>query len=318
MEKKRGARIMNKDFPGGVWPTMITPYKSDESIDYDALKKMIDWYIDNKVQGLFAVCQSSEMFFLSIEERVNIAKFVKQQTNGRVPVIASGHISDKLEDQITELSKMAETGVDAVILITNRLAAADEPDTVFINNLEEILEALPKDMPLGFYECPYPYKRLITPEIIKYCLKTDRFYFIKDTSCDVENIKEKMSLIKGTKLKLYNANSATLLETLPLGVEGYCGVMANFHPALYDWLLNNWKKEPQKSKDLMNFLSLASQIERQLYPVNAKYNFSLEGIDISYISRSKDSSLFTSANKLEVEHLHGLVKKIYSDLGLKY
>lgn len=40
-------------------------------------------------------------------------------------------------------------------------------------------------------------------------------------------------------LKLYNANSATLLETLSLGIDGYCGGMANFHPALYDWLLDN-------------------------------------------------------------------------------
>lgn len=308
---------MITNFPGGVWPTMITPYTADGSIDYENLRKMIDWYIENKVQGLFAVCQSSEMFFLTLEERLKIASFVKKYANGRVPVIASGHISDKLEDQIIELNKMAETGVDAVILISNRLAAQDEPDTVFIKNLEKILEALPKDIPLGFYECPYPYKRLISPEIIKYCLKTDRFYFIKDTSCDVENIKEKMSLIKGTHLKLYNANSATLLETLPLGIDGYCGVMANFHPALYDWLLNNWEKEPQKAKDLMNFLSLASQIERQLYPVNAKYYLSLEGIPISYVSRSKDASLFTSANKLEVEHLHGLDKKIHAELGLK-
>ncbi|MHB8065060.1 MAG: dihydrodipicolinate synthase family protein [Ruminiclostridium sp.] len=308
---------MNKNFPGGVWPTMITPYKLDGNVDFDALKKMIDWYIGNKVQGLFAVCQSSEMFYLSLEERIELAKFVKEQTDGRVPVIASGHISDKIEDQIIELNKIAETGVDAVILITNRLAAQNESDTVFIKNLEKILTSFPKEVPLGFYECPYPYKRLISPEIIKYCLQTGRFYFIKDTSCDVEKIREKMSLIKGTQLKLYNANAATLLETLPLGVEGYCGVMANFHPALYDWLLKNWKSEPQKSKELMNFLSLASQIERQFYPVNAKYNFGLEGIEIQCSSRSKDANLFTAANRLEVEHLYDLVKKIYIKLGLR-
>ena len=308
---------MNTNFPGGVWPTMVTPYKMDGSVDYGALSNMVDWYIENKVKGLFAVCQSSEMFFLSLEERVKLAKFVIEHVNGRVPVIASGHTADKLEDQIKELNAMAETGVDAIILLTNRLAAEDEPDTVFLNNLEKIINALPKEMPLGFYECPYPFKRLLSPEIIKYCLQTDRFNFIKDTSCDVENMREKMSLIKGTKLQLYNANSATLLETLPLGVTGYCGVMANFHPALYDWLLNNWENEPEKAEGLMNFLSLASQIERQLYPVNAKYNFMLEGIEMTYISRSKDTNQFTSANKLEVKQLHELVKVVCKSLGLR-
>lgn len=308
---------MSKNFPGGVWPTMITPYKMDGSVDYDALKNMIDWYIENKVQGLFAVCQSSEMFFLSLEERVKVAEFVKMYVDGRVPVIASGHISDDINNQITELNKIAETGVDAVILITNRLAAENEPDSVFIKNLKKILDSLPKDIPLGFYECPYPYKRLITPEIIKYCLKTDRFYFIKDTSCDVDNIREKMELIRYTQLKLYNANSATLLDTLPLGVEGYCGVMANFHPALYDWLLKNWENEVKKSRELMNFLSLASQIERQLYPVNAKYHFNLEGIEMQDVCRSKDSSSFSSANRREVEQLHELAKTVSSCLNFK-
>ncbi|HEY5585059.1 MAG TPA: dihydrodipicolinate synthase family protein [Ruminiclostridium sp.] len=307
---------MNNKFPGGVWPTMITPYKVDGSIDYDTLEKMIEWYIKNQVQGLFAVCQSSEMFYLTLEERVELASFVKNKANGRVPVIASGHISDSIEDQVIELNKIAKTGVDAVILITNRLAKENEPDSVFIKNLERIMSEIPKEMPLGFYECPYPYKRLVSPEIIKYCLQTGRFYFIKDTSCDVDNIRKKMELIKGTQLKLYNANAATLLETLPLGVEGYCGVMANFHPALYSWLLENWKKEPQKSKELMNFLSLASQIERQLYPVNAKYHFGLEGIEIQCSSRSKDASLFTASNKLEVEHLHGIAKTIKTLMGI--
>ncbi len=308
--------MMKYNFPGGVWPTMVTPYKLDGGVDYDALENMIEWYIKNKVQGLFSVCQSSEMFFLSLEERVDIAKFVKEHAKGRVPVIASGHISDKIEDQIHELTEMAQTGIDALILITNRLASENESDEVFIENLKKILSNIPKELPLGFYECPYPYKKLISPEVLKYCLTTQRFYFIKDTSCDADNIKEKMDVIKGTQLKLYNANTATLLKTLPLGVHGYCGVMANFHPALYDWLLNNWTNEQQKSKELMDFLSVASQIERQLYPVNAKYYLIMEGIEMEYISRSKDAGQFTAANKLEVEQFHDITKKIEGLFGL--
>ena len=45
--------------PTGVWPTMITPYHADGSIDYAALEALIDWYIVHGADGLFAVCQSS-------------------------------------------------------------------------------------------------------------------------------------------------------------------------------------------------------------------------------------------------------------------
>ena len=102
---------------------MLTPFTRENQVDYDALGALIEWYIQEGVSGLFAVCQSSEMFFLSLEERVGIARYCVQKAAGRVPVIASGHISDAFEDQVRELKLIGETGVDAVILITNRLAA---------------------------------------------------------------------------------------------------------------------------------------------------------------------------------------------------
>ena len=70
---------------------------------------------------LFAVCQSSEMFFLSLEERVNLSRFVVSRAAGRIPVVSSGHVSDTREEQLAELTAIADTGPDALILITNRL-----------------------------------------------------------------------------------------------------------------------------------------------------------------------------------------------------
>ena len=112
---------------------------------------------------------------------------------------------------------------------------------------------IPKDVPLGFYECPYPYKRIISPELLKWCADTGRFYFIKDTSCDIENMKAKLEVIKGTNLKLFNANTSTLLETLELGASGYSGVMANFHPELYVKLCNIYKETLQKQERSQTF-----------------------------------------------------------------
>ncbi len=80
--------MAENQFSGGVWPVMLTPFTEEGQVDYPALERLIEWYIDNGVSGLFAVCQSSEMFFLSLEERIKIAGFVKEKAAGRVPVIA--------------------------------------------------------------------------------------------------------------------------------------------------------------------------------------------------------------------------------------
>ena len=67
----------------------------------------------------------------------------------------------------------------------------NEGDDVFIANGEKLLAQLPADAKLGFYECPYPYKRLVTPKILDWCLSTGRFYYMKDTCCDAALIAER-------------------------------------------------------------------------------------------------------------------------------
>lgn len=142
---------------------------------------MVNWYIDQGVAGLFTVCQSSEQFFLTLEERVNVTRTVQETSAGRVPVITSGHVSDDTNDQIAEMQVMEDTGAEALILITNRLARENESDQCWIRDCQALLDNLDPQTALGLYECPYPYKRLLSEEIIEFCLSTGRFYFIKDT-----------------------------------------------------------------------------------------------------------------------------------------
>ncbi|MBQ4136767.1 MAG: dihydrodipicolinate synthase family protein, partial [Clostridia bacterium] len=182
---------MAKDYNFGAYPTMITPYNEKNEIDYDTVKKYVRWYYDNGCDGIFAVCQSSEIFYLTLEERVKLNKTVYDEVqrlseNGgrKMTVVSSGHISDTIEEQARELNMIANSGTDALILITNRLDINNEGDEVWIKNAEALLEKLPSDIGLGLYECPYPYKRLVTPKILNWCLETGRFYFMKDTCCD--------------------------------------------------------------------------------------------------------------------------------------
>lgn len=306
---------MTKEFPNGVYPVMLTPFTENNEVDYEALGKLIDWYIEKGVNGLFADCQSSEMFFLSLEERVKIGEFVKKYADGRVPVVTSGHISDSLEDQAKELTAIAGTGADAVILLTNRLAKENESDEVWLENLKKLLEMIPKDVPLGFYECPYPYKRIISPELLKWCADTGRFYFIKDTSCDIENMKAKLEVIKGTNLKLFNANTSTLLETLELGASGYSGVMANFHPELYVKLCNIYKENPSKARKIADFLTVASLIERQVYPVNAKFYQKSIGNFNSIMTRTRDIKELNATGILEIQQFIRFNEEFEKTLG---
>jgi len=299
---------MMQEIPNGVWPTMITPFDENNSIDYNAMERLIKWYLKQNVSGLFAVCQSSEMFFLSLEERINIARFVKEKAGSSIPVIASGHISDSIPDQIHEMREISKTGIDAFVIVTNRLATANESDEVWKSNAEVILNAVP-NIVFGLYECPYPYKRLMTPDLLRWCASTGRFKFLKDTCCDLKQLEEKLDAVKGTPLKIFNANAATLLDSLKIGVSGYSGVMANFHPDLYVWLIENWSKYTDVAEEVQSFLGVMSIIERQVYPVNAKYHLILDGVDMELYSRVRSHKDLTFSNMIEVQQLHQLWQK---------
>ena len=277
---------MKKIFPNGMWPVMLTPLEDNGNVDYLALEELINWYIEEGASGLFAVCQSSEMFYLSIDERKELTHFIKKISNGRVPVISSGLVSYSLRDQIHELNMIAEAGADAVILLSNRLATANESDEILIERLKQIMNELPENIPLGFYECPYPYKRVLSTKIVEFCVESGRFYFLKDTCCNIEEIKKKLEIMKGSNMKLYNANTSTLLESMKYGAAGYSGVMANFHPALYAWLLENWEKEPEKATYLQDVLTPCSFIELKNYPLSAK-KYLAEEIGLSVKARTR-------------------------------
>ena len=302
-------------FPGGAWPVMLTPFTSDNKVDYEGLKALTNWYIDNGCSGLFSVCQSSEMFFLSKEERVNIAKTVIEAADKRVPVIVSGHISDSYEDQVDELTAIAALNPDALIFITNRFAKEDESDEIWKKNCEKVMQQLPEALPLGIYECPYPYKRLVSLENLKWCASTGRFFFLKDTCCDLSLLKARAAAVKGSNLKIYNANTSTLRDSILAGCDGFCGVMASFQMREYAWLCDHIHDE--KAQKLQDLLTVTSLIERQWYPVNAKYYLQhYQNLPITLKTRTKDESLLTETFKTEVAALKNLTDSVCKSINI--
>ena len=302
-----------------ILTTMITPYKKDGTIDFETAEKYVDWYYANGIDGIFAVCQSSEIFYLSLQERIELNRRVYQRAkalNKDFTVVSSGHVSDRLEDQVKELNLIYESGTDALILITNRLDINNEGDDVFIANAEKLIKQLPPEAKLGLYECPYPYKRLVTPKILDWCLSTGRFYYMKDTCCDAAIIAERSKQLKGSNFKLLNANCQTLLETMRSGADGYCGIMCNFHPKLYAWLGKNYNSE--KADLVQSITGTFGFTEVGLpYPLTAKYHMNLCGIKTENIARNRKSEELTDYAKGCMKQMKLATDSLEKQLGIR-
>ncbi len=307
-----------------IYPTMITPYNADGSVDYDGVKRIVDFYWKKGMDGIFAVCQSSEIFKLSLDERVKIAETVisrakelgkKDKSRAPMKIVASGHISDDYAKQTEELNAIAATGADAVILITNRLDVENTSDEKWIDDLYKTVDALPQNIELGVYECPRPYKRLLTEKMLEAVGKMRRFGFIKDTVCDAQIIAKRCGILKPYNVRLYNANAQTFLDTLRSGAAGYCGIMTHFHPELYKWLADNLF-HPMSEK-VQAYLCLAAFTEYLAYPATAKwYLKEFEKVDILPLSRVVDCAEVTEYQKSCLRQMKLLGDSIKQELGI--
>lgn len=272
----------------GIVPVMLTPFTEDDRIDWDGLARLVDWYVAQGADTLFAVCQSSEMQRLSLAERVELARRTIEFADGRVGVIGSGHISDARDAQREELMAMADTGLDALVLVTNHLDPANAGEAAFREGLDAVLGWLPGDLKLGLYECPAPYRRLLSDDEFKLCRDTGRFVTLKDVSCDLETVRRRVGLAGDSGFAVVNANAAIAAQAMRAGSRGFAGVFTNVHPDLYAWLYRNRDADSDLSRRLEVFLALAAMAEPMGYPGLAKIYHTRLGTFASAHSRVTD------------------------------
>ena len=283
----------------GIIPVMLTAFDDHGGIDWESQKRLTEWYLKKGSESLFAVCQSSEMLYLDLGEREALAQFTVDVVDGRVPVIASGHVGVTLEEQITELTKIATTGIDCLVFVTNRLDPDNLGSEHLFKTVETLKQELPIDLQLGLYECPTPYRRLLSDDEIVYFAQDPRFAILKDVSCDVKTVRRRLELTTNSNLVVSNANAAIAFEAMKSGASGFCGVFNNFHPDLYRWLQDEGEIHTELATELARFLVLSAVTEGMGYPKLAKAYHQRLGTIQSSFSRAVPEDIFEKHWALE-------------------
>lgn len=297
------------EISSGVYPAMLTPFFEDLTIDYEGLNNMTEWLLQKGCQGLLAVCGSSEMTLLTLEERVKIARtVVRKASEYSVTVAACGHVSSTLDQQIEEINAISETGIDVFVLVSGRIAHRYQDDRVFLKNMERLL-ARTGSIPLGLYECPSPYNRQLTPEVLKELAATGRFVFSKDTSCS-ESIHGKIDAVRNSPLKIFTAYTPLLLDAMQHGGQGYCGIHANYFPDLYEKLWELFRQGSlEQASRLQSCLTTLSKTDVP-YNIGTKYYLStFEHVPMAGYSRI-DNRRLSELEKRELADYYQTVEQI--------
>lgn len=289
-------------FSKGLWPVMITPYDNKGRIDYDTLKQLIRWYEQSGASGLFANCLSSEMYELSRGERLSLSGFVA--ANSQVPVVSTGTFSHSIEENVQFINELHKTGVQGIVLITSILVDGDEDEQMLLERIDEILSQTSAVL-FGLYECPQPYKRLVSPELLaKLSEHSNRIVYLKETSCDKDIFRQKVLATNNTNLQIFNAHTPHALETARLGAGGLSPIGANFYPELYAflWKYANDAAYSDTVKSIVDFLIKNEPLISKKYPLSSKFFLRQRGLPILITTR-RDVLNLTSEDTSRLEVL---------------
>ena len=272
--------------PHGLIPVMLTPFTETGAVDYAGLHQLTDYYLKAGAAGLFANCLSSEMYELTDAERLATTRQVVRQTDGCIPVVATGTFGGSLDQQTDFIKRIYDTGIQAVIVITSQLVSLHDSDQTFLDRMGRLLDLTP-GIPLGLYECPAPYKRLITTDILAQLLPTGRLIYHKDTSLSEEEVKNRLAIARGYNFGLYDAYMVNAVSSLRAGAAGLSCIQGNIFPELLVWLCNHVNDSCLQAEvtEIQRFLVEFMDLVHTAYPTIAKYALQQQGLPISLYTR---------------------------------
>lgn len=301
----------------GFIPVMLTPFTNTGDIDFRALNALTEFYLEKGAVGLFANCLSSEMVELTDAERLAIIKHVVDVSGQSVPVVATGTFGGPIREQADFVWQVYAQGVDAVILITGLLAQESDSDAVFDQNVAQLLDLTP-GIPLGFYECPVPYKRLLSAEQLARWVRTGRVIYHKDTSLDIGQIREKLAATaQYPAFGLYDAYMAHAVASLQAGSAGLSCIQGNFFPELVSWLCR-YATDSSFATDVsavQAFLTRQMEVMHHVYPTIAKYYLQKRGLPLTTYTR-RAVGAFTPQIRADMDTLFDEYETLRTTLGI--
>jgi len=193
-----------------------------------------------------------------------------------------------------------------------------ETADVFDDRFAQLMDATP-GIPLGFYECPEPFKRVLTPEQLKRFVETGRVIYHKDTCLDIDLIKAKLEVTQGVpSFGLYDAYMAHAVESLKAGSAGLSCIQGNYFPELVVWLCNSFDDVALTDQVALvqQFFIDHMDVMHDVYPVVAKYFLQKRGLPISRFTR-RFVGVFDEGIKEKVDTLYGEYEELHSEIELR-
>lgn len=259
----------------GAAVAIVTPFTED-GINFEELKKLIDFNIENGTDAIVIAGTTGESSTMSDEEHKETIRFTVEYVNKRVPVIAGTGSNDTA--YALELSKYAESvGVDGLLIVTPYYNKTTQSGLV--KHFNYIANRV--NVPIILYNVPSRTGVNIAPETYLELSKHPRIVATKEASGDLSAVAKIKSLC-GDNLTIYSGNDDQILPILSLGGKGVISVLSNVMPKETHDICNLYfeGKVKESSELQIKYLDLINALFIEVNPIPVKTALGLMGYNV--------------------------------------
>lgn len=236
---------------GGLMTALVTPFR-EEKVDFEALAELVEWQIDQGVQGLVACGTTAESPTLSYSEWLDVIRLCVKISSGRVPVIAGSGTNDTRRTM--ELTReVARLGADAALVVTPYYNRPSQEG--LFQHFKAVEQAA--DLPIILYNVPSRTAVDISMATLERLAELPGIVGVKDATGDLTRVSAIAARL-GSRFTQLCGHDRTMLAFMAAGGDGAISVISNVAPMLSAAMMG-----AQRRGDLIE----ARRIHAQLLPL---------------------------------------------------
>jgi 4-hydroxy-tetrahydrodipicolinate synthase len=209
----------------GVFAVMFTPFNDDESLAEKALRRHIDFLIEEgRVHGIICTGSTGEFASLSDDERRKVVDITIEQARHRVPVLV-GTAANSTRHTILYSQYAEKAGADGLMIVHPFYCRPDERE--LYAHYKAVAASV--HIPIMIYNNPYTSGVDMRPELLAHLAGVKNIEYVKESSEDIKRVGQ-IKRLCGDRITIFTGCDNTMFESFLMGANGWVSGSANIIP----------------------------------------------------------------------------------------
>ena len=264
----------------GSWPALVTPFTEGDDVNYEILRRLVDFHIENKSDGILLLGSTSEATLLRPEERTRIIDEALDAARGKIPALVG--ISASTTKQTIENARYAKgAGANGGLIVQPGYIRPSQ-DALYCY-FKDVAEAV--DLPLVIYNNPSRTGVNVEPETLAKLARLENIVALKEAGPNPYGVLRVVELTRG-RLNVLCCDCpqyALILPVLASGGKGTSNVTGSIAPKEFAAISKPWEsyEDVERCRELFfRMFPLMRMMYAETNPVPLKAALNMVGADM--------------------------------------